>query len=412
MSIARGILSGFLKEGLEQKAARDEMYADMVRETGTEFRKTAQLFRKDEENIEKRFKLIEADLGLPAALYASYNGLTTSDAGTNLILERLNDPNNAELKKQINEFDFQGYDFNTAKTQRFMSFKDQQKDVLDLIEKNQGPRPVAELYFKDLKSMDTGTQVTRPELQLPSLSSGATTAISPSKMREFRSAAFTEYKGLEKDEFMKEFKDTFTKDYDPKIHGPSKDLYGFEKYFNEFYLPGIVGDKSSKTMETQMQDMGATTTGAATTGETGTTTGTTQETGATATQTTFQGDLIDFDNDPKYFTLNGKLYRVPEQFIKKNEPQSSEALKLYNERRGTNFTLPEFTVQSLPEMTKKAIASQQDKQPIDKNNPNVMSAQQAINIIKAQNPNDPRIEDIKRDLRLILGVTNLDGLIS
>ena len=63
-------------------------------------------------------------------------------------------------------------------------------------------------------------------------------------------------------------------------------------------------------------------------------------------------------------------------------------------------------------MTKKAIASQQDKQPIDKNNPNVMSAQQAINIIKAQNPNDPRIEDIKRDLRLILGVTNLDGLIS
>ena len=37
MSIARGILSGYLKEGLEQKAARDEMYADMVRETGQEF---------------------------------------------------------------------------------------------------------------------------------------------------------------------------------------------------------------------------------------------------------------------------------------------------------------------------------------------------------------------------------------
>ena len=415
MSIARGILSGFLKEGLEQKAARDELYADMVKETGAEFRKTAQLFRQEEENIEKRFKLIEADLGTPIALYASYNGLTTSDAGTNLVLKKLNDPNNAELKKQIEEFDFQGYNYNTDKSARIMNFKDQQKDVLDLLGKNQFPVPVAELAFKDMKAVDTGTQVTRPELDLPALGSGAdSTAISPSKMREFRSAAFTEYKGLEKDEFMKEFKDTFTKDYDPKIHGPSKDLYGFEKYFNEFYLPGIVGQKPSKTMETQMQDMGATTTGATATGETGTTTGATQETGATATQATFEGDLINFDNDPRYFTLNGKLYRVPEQFIKKaaDNPEAQRLLDIQNERRGTNFTLPEFTVQSLPEITKKAIASQQDKQPIDKNNPNVMAAQQTINIIKAQNPNDPRIEDIKRDLRLILGVTNLDGLIS
>ena len=34
----------------------DEMYADMVKETGAEFRKTAQLFRKEEENIEKIVK--------------------------------------------------------------------------------------------------------------------------------------------------------------------------------------------------------------------------------------------------------------------------------------------------------------------------------------------------------------------
>ncbi len=58
MSIARGILSGFLKEGLEQKAARDELYADMVMETGREFKKTAALFRQDEKNIEKRYLFI------------------------------------------------------------------------------------------------------------------------------------------------------------------------------------------------------------------------------------------------------------------------------------------------------------------------------------------------------------------
>ena len=419
MSIARGVLSGFLKEGLEQKEKRDEFYGDMVKEVGQEFRKTSQLFRKDEENIEKRFNIISATHGPNAALYASFNGLTTSDAGTNLVIDTLNkDP---VKKKEIDEFDFQGYDFNTAKTQRIMNFKDQQKDVIDLITKNQGSGPVAELFFKDMKSMDTGTQVTRPELDLPPLSSGtASTAISPKEMRDYRKAAFAEFKAVEKDEFIKEFKDNFSKDYDPNNpdHGPSKDLYGFERYFNEYYLPGIIGGKTSKTMDTQMQNMGATTTGAATTTEAGTTTGTTtgatQETGATATQTTFEGDLINFDNDPRYFSLNGKLYRVPEQFIKKatDNPNAQKMLDIQNQKRGTNFTLPEFDVQSLPEITKKAIASQQDKQPIDKNNPNVMAAQQTINVIKAQNPNDPRIEDIKRDLRLILGVTNLDGLIS
>ena len=209
MSIARGILSGFLKEGLEQKAARDEMYADMVKETGAEFRKTAQLFRQEEKNIERRFNLVQGEHGTNAALYASYNKMLDTDLGAKMVIDGLNkDP---ELKNKINEFDFQGYNYNTDKSARIMNFKDQQKDVIDLITKNQGSGPVAELYFKDLKPMDTGTQVTRPELQLPPLSSGtASTAISPSDMRQFRSSAFTEFKAMEKDEFMKEFKDTFS----------------------------------------------------------------------------------------------------------------------------------------------------------------------------------------------------------
>jgi len=409
MSIARGILSGFLKEGLEQKAARDELYADMVMETGREFKKTAALFRQDEKNIEKRFNLIQAAHGPNAALYASYNGLTTSDAGTSLVIDTLNkDPNK---KKEIDEFDFQGYGFNTAKSSRAMNFKDQQKDAIDLITKNQGSGSVAELFFKDMKSMDTGTEVTRPELKLPPLSSGGGSSISPSDMRQFRSSAFSEFKAMEKDEFMKEFKDTFAKGYDSEKHGPSKDLYSFERYFNEFYLPGIIGNKTSKTMDTQMQDIGATTTAS----QAGTATEGAQTTDAATTSTPFEGDIVDYSSDnPKYFSYNGKLYNVPERFIKKtdSDPKAQELLDIQNKRGGTNFTLPEFTVQSLPEITKKAIAAQQDKQPPTKNNPNVLAAQQTINIIRAQNPNDPRIDDIKRDLRLILGVTNLDGLIS
>ena len=410
MSIARGVLSGFLKEGLDQKAARDEFYADLAVQAGIDVRENTNLFKKEETNIEKRFNLVRGEHGPNAALYASYNKMLDTDLGAKMVIDGLN--KNPELKNKINEFDFQGYDFNTDKSQRFMDFNQQQKKVFENLGNNQFPVPVAELTFKDMKSMDTGTQVTRPELQLPSLSSGeGSTAISSKDMMAYRKAAFAEFKAVEKDEFIKEFKDNFSKDYDPEKHGPSKDLYGFERYFNEFYLPGIVGNKQSKTMDTQMQDM----TGTGTTTETSTATEGAQTTDAASTLTPFEGDIVDYTSDnPKYFSYNGKLYNVPERFITKTDsnPKAQELLDIQNKRGGTNFTLPEFTVQNLPEITKKAIAAQQDNQPPTKDNPNVLAAQQTINIIRAQNPNDPRIDDIKRDLRLILGVTNLDGLIS
>ena len=242
MSIARGVLSGFLKEGLEQKAARDEMYADMVMEAGQEFRKTAQLFRQDEKNIEKRFNLVSAAHGANAALYASYNKLLDTDAGANLVIDQLG--KNPELKKQIEEFDFQGYNFNTAKTQRFMNFKDQQKDTIDLISKNQGSKPVAELFFKDMKSMDTGTQVTRPDLDLPALSDKPKSfndfmALPINEKRQLRSDARSEFDALARDKNTKRFKDSFAEGYDPKRDGPNKDEYAFNNYFRNNYLPKV-----------------------------------------------------------------------------------------------------------------------------------------------------------------------------
>ena len=242
MSIARGLVSGFLKEGLEQKAARDEMYADMVMEAGREFRKTAQLFRQDENNIEKRFNLVSAAHGPNAALYASYNKLLDTDAGANLVIDQLG--KNPDLKKKIEEFDFQGYNFNTAKTQRFMNFKDQQKDTIDLISKNQGSKPVAELFFKDMQSMDTGTQITRPDLDLPALSDTPKSfndfmALPINEKRQLRSDARSEFDALARDKNTKRFKDSFADGYDPDKHGPNKDEYAFNKYFRNNYLPKV-----------------------------------------------------------------------------------------------------------------------------------------------------------------------------
>jgi hypothetical protein len=242
MSIARGLLSGFLKENLEQKAARDEMYADMVMEAGQEFRKTAQLFRQDEKNIERRFNEVSAAHGPNAGLYASYNKLLDSDAGAKLVVDQLS--KNPELKKQIDEFDFQGYNFNTSKSQRFMNFKDQQKDAINLITKNQGSGPVAELFFKDMKAMDTGTQVTRPELDLPALSDTPKSfndfmALPINEKRQLRSDARSEFDALARDKNTKRFKDSFAEGYDPDRDGPNKDEYAFNNYFRNNYLPKV-----------------------------------------------------------------------------------------------------------------------------------------------------------------------------
>ena len=81
MSFARGFARGFLKQGLEEKAARDQAHAEMVKELGSEFKEASKLFRAEEENTQKRFKLIDEKF---------YNEHTDSDIRfNNLKLENL-----------------------------------------------------------------------------------------------------------------------------------------------------------------------------------------------------------------------------------------------------------------------------------------------------------------------------------
>ena len=159
MSFARGFARGFLKQGLEEKAARDQAHAEMVKELGSEFKQSSKLFRAEEENIQKRFNLNDKKLGTQAALYASYNGLTTSDAGMNLMFDAPKD-----FLNELENFDFQGYDYNTAKSGRLMSFKNQNEDAIKHYQKNQGSGKFAEFYLKDQK------EVFRPDLDLPKMS--------------------------------------------------------------------------------------------------------------------------------------------------------------------------------------------------------------------------------------------------
>jgi hypothetical protein len=345
MSFAEGFVRGFVGQAVDNKIAADAEYADMVREAGKSFKDLSNLFIKEEKDIENRFNTIQAKHGTPMALYASYEGLTKTDYGTELALNA-----SKEFVNSLENIDFQGYDYSTAKTSRLMNFNKQNEDTINTLVKNQGAKAVGDLFLKT-------SEVAKPELDLPAMSKfDDTSSVSAKEMRDYRKAAFTEFQGLERDQFSKRIKDGFKQGYDLEKHGPSEDLYAFERYFNEFYLPRVVGVKADTSMKTQMEGV----TGAQQTGET----------------LTFNMDNV--------FSFNGKLYNVPD----------------------------EFKGQSIPEITKKSLASQQDKEAPTKNNPNVISAQEKINIIRSTNPNDPRIEDIKRDLRIILGVTNLEGLIT
>jgi len=179
MSFARGILKGFLKQGLESKAKSDELYADMVKDVGIEFKRTSQLFQQEEKDAKQRFKSIEAAHGLPSALYASYHGFTTSDFSANSVIKQLDEK--PEFKESLKDFDFQGYGYSTAKSSRLMNFKTQNKNAIDILSKHQVGSNVGELYLKPIKPKEEVArqegeivrpegEIVRPELDLPKLS--------------------------------------------------------------------------------------------------------------------------------------------------------------------------------------------------------------------------------------------------
>ena len=172
------------------------------------------------------------------------------------------------------------------------------------------------------------------------------------------------YSALEKNQASKRFKKNFSADYDPKIHGPSEELYGFRNFYQNYYLPQEVG--ITYDLENKIESEAATKT-------------------------------IDKPGVPKKVTPKVKAIKG-EEF----------------EYQGKIYTIPErFKGQSLPETLKRSIASQQDKfqfAGLNENNPRVQLAQDAINRARAAG-NDDAVEAIKDQLRKDLRVSNLEGLI-
>jgi len=195
-------------------------------------------------------------------------------------------------------------------------------------------------------------------------------ALEPNFKTSIFNSAESAYNALEKNAISKRFKKNFTKNYDPKIHGPSEDMYGLMNYFQNYYLPqiqGITYDGPNKIGSTLSQD-----------------------------------DVTKFNEDA------GK--GTPKKVTASVKPIKGEEF----EYEGEIYKVPDrFKGQSLPETLKKSIASQQKNfgfEGLNVNNPSVILAQDAINRARAAG-NDDAVEAIKEQLRIDLKVSNLEGLI-
>ena len=87
MSIARGLIRGFVGQAVDTKIAEDQRLAEFNDKVATMYlNNKLPDFLENEENINNRTKLIENEYGKPAALFASAKGATLTAAGTERIL--------------------------------------------------------------------------------------------------------------------------------------------------------------------------------------------------------------------------------------------------------------------------------------------------------------------------------------
>ena len=138
MSIARGVLRGFIAQGIDTKVAEDQRLAEFNDKVATMYlNNKLPDFLENEENINNRTKLIENEYGKPAALFASAKGVTLTDAGTERILN-LKDQERKNFIEGVSKIDFQNYDYETNSIKRAMKFNEKWKGVTDTFVKKQG----------------------------------------------------------------------------------------------------------------------------------------------------------------------------------------------------------------------------------------------------------------------------------
>ena len=141
MSFARGFIKGFVGQSLDNKAAADQRLAEFTDRVSLDYiNNKLPAFMENEKKMEKRYNLIEKNMGKNAALYASAQGLTDTDAGMNMILG-LKDTERSSFLDAVNKIDFMNYNRDMNAQTRAADFNERHSSTTDYLKKIPGGLP-------------------------------------------------------------------------------------------------------------------------------------------------------------------------------------------------------------------------------------------------------------------------------
>ena len=250
MSFARGFIKGFIGQSLDNKAEADRRLGELTDRISLDYLNTKRpAFEKNEQLMSKRYNLINTDLGKNAALYASATGLTETDAGTERLLN-LKGNDRTTFIDSVNKLDFQNFNRDLNVATRAKGFNERHKETTDTFKKIQGGLPNSVVDLTIPLPEGTMAESTFDATKLPSLASmipSTTTttdvynSLDIKAKASIRNTAKSEFNELERNKNTKMFRKNFEEGYDKTKHGPSKELYAFNKYFNNYYLPQVLG---------------------------------------------------------------------------------------------------------------------------------------------------------------------------
>ncbi len=384
---ARGIATGYISEVVKDRERADkEKYENLQYAKRQYFEVDKPAFIKQEEVRENNYNFISGTLSPVYANYGDALGVTLNDESTKLFLKQIKDKSNEEQYRiQSSYID--------RKKGRVKSFDERTSEVREsLVNLPGGPGSMNMMnYFFPNEGEDpaevgigqgqaTGTMDTQtaaagdiPMMPMKSIMDiEGTTDVGLYSNRDdkvsLENNARLLFFGTETRPTSGRLRDSYSADYDPEKHGPSKEMYGFRKYFENEYLPrkGITYDLPPIYGQKKAQ----------------------------------ANDGQKFDSPNQQTDISDQAQQI----------QAIDTSTTFN-YQGKNYFIPErFKGQSLTEDIKKSIASQQENMGPTENDPRVMMAQDVINKARAQGDDDA-VEAIKDQLRKDLGISNLSELI-
>jgi hypothetical protein len=384
---ARGIATGYISEVVKDRERADkEKYENLQYAKRQYFEVDKPAFIKQEEVRENNYNIISGTLSPVYANYGDALGVTLNNESTKLFLKQIKDKSNEEQYRiQSSYID--------RKKGRIKSFNERTSEVREsLVNLPGGPGSMNMMnYFFPNEGEDpaevgigqgqaTGTMDTQtaaagdiPMMPMKSIMDiEGTTDVNLYSNRDdkvsLENNARLLFFGTETRPTSGRLRDSYSADYDPEKHGPSKEMYGFRKYFENEYLPrkGITYDLPPIYGQKKAQ----------------------------------ANDGQKFDSSNQQTDISDQAQQI----------QAIDTSTTFN-YQGKNYFIPErFKGQSLTEDIKKSIASQQENMGPTENDPRVMMAQNAINQARAQGDDDA-VEAIKDQLRKDLGISNLSELI-